>query len=287
MRRHVRKHRRALLAGGGQAAQRAGLQEPGVGSPRQHHLGLARHRRHAGRRAAAIRHMQQVDAGALLEHFDAELMLAAVAARGIGERRLLLARIFDELRHRLDRQAWIDRQEELVRRHARDRQQVLEHVDRHRRIDMRIDGDQAVGGHDQRVAVGLGVGGHFSGDIAVGAGAVLDEERLPHRLGQALRQEPRGDVGRPARRDRHQHLDRPRRILLRARPARPSNDTSASAATRSLDSFISVSPGIAATLAIANRGREASRACDYNALPNSVRRATQQGGTAWHSRYAA
>ena len=80
---------------------------------------------------------------------------------------------------------------------------------------MRIDDDQAVGGHDQRVAVGVRMGGHLARDIAVSAGAVLDEERLAHRLGETLCQHPRGDVGRPARRDRHQHLDRPGRILLR------------------------------------------------------------------------
>ena len=102
-------------SGGRKPAQLAALQQPGIGGARQHHLGLAGHRRHPGRRAAAIRHVKQVDAGALLEHLDAELVLAAVAARGVGQRRLLLARVFDQLRHVLagtlgltERKNWFD-----------------------------------------------------------------------------------------------------------------------------------------------------------------------------------
>ena len=57
---------------------------------------------------------------------------------------------------------------------------------------------------DQRVAVGLALARQVGGDVAVGAGAVIHDERLPHRLGELLRQEPRGDVGRAARRNRHQ-----------------------------------------------------------------------------------
>ena len=142
---------------------------------------------------------------------------------------------------------------------------------------MRIDGDQAVGGHDQRVAVGLRMGGHFGGDIAVGAGAVLDEERLAHRLGQALRQQPRGDVGRAAGRDRHQHLDRPRRILLRRGAAQHTTPATAPAPRTPICRLHSVSPRSPRALPSKCAAGKPSRACDTIALPNSVRPDAQSG----------
>jgi hypothetical protein len=42
---------------------------------------------------------------------------------------------------------------------------------------------------------------------AAGAADVLDIELLPEPLGELLRDHARGDVGHPARRERHDHLD--------------------------------------------------------------------------------
>ena len=152
--------------------------------------------------------MQHVDAGALLEHLDAELVLAAVAARSVGERRLCLARILDELRKGVHRERRIDREEELVGRHARDRHQVPEWIEAHLGIDVRVDGDQAVGTEQQGVAIGRRLRHLVAGDVAVGAGAVFHHHRLAQALGELLRQQAGGDVGGAARRDRHHDLDR-------------------------------------------------------------------------------
>ena len=207
--RQFRKTLGAMLAAGGDRAQLAGEDERGAGGAGEQHFGVARDGGLRRRRRAPERHVQQVDAGALLEHFHHELVLAAIAAGGVGDRRLGLARIVDEFLEGFDRHLRIDRQHELVGSDARDRQQVLERIKTQPRVDMRIDGDAAVRAKEQRIAVGRGLGGLGGGDVAVGAGAVLDHHRPAAGFLQILCDQPRRRVGRAARRDRHQQLDRP------------------------------------------------------------------------------
>jgi hypothetical protein len=69
---------------------------------------------------------------------------------------------------------------------------------------MRIDDDAAVGAGQQRVAVRCRLGDRFRCEIAVGAGPVLDHDRLAERLRHRLRDETRHEVGRAARRDRNE-----------------------------------------------------------------------------------
>jgi hypothetical protein len=52
-------------------------------------------------------------------------------------------------------------------------------------------------------------------DVSAGPWYVLDIERLSQLLAQFLGSEPREQVGRTARRERHYHAYRPRRIGLR------------------------------------------------------------------------
>ena len=76
---------------------------------------------------------------------------------------------------------------------------------------------------DQRVAVGIRARHRLEPDVAVAAGAVLDDERLPERLGEAGAEEARRDVGDAARGDVDDHPHRLRRPLLcrcRARECR-------------------------------------------------------------------
>ena len=82
-------------------------------------------------RAAAVGHVHQVDAGARLEQLHGELVLAAVAAGGVVERRVRLPRVLDELLQGLHRQRRVHRQHELVGHQARHRRQVLQRVERH------------------------------------------------------------------------------------------------------------------------------------------------------------
>ena len=97
--------------------------------------------------------MQEIDPRALLENFHRQVMLAAIAARRIRQRRRRAARVLDEL---LEIPYWkrrIDREHELVRRYRSHRHEILEGVERHLRVQMRIDRHQAVLTEQQRVPV--------------------------------------------------------------------------------------------------------------------------------------
>lgn len=63
-----------------------------------------------------------------------------------------------------------------------------------------------------RVAVRLGSCDRFCTDQSGRSGLVQDHELLAHIVGHLLRHDPRRDVHRARRRQRHDHLDRPVRI---------------------------------------------------------------------------
>ena len=67
------------------------------------------------------------------------------------------------------------------------------------------------------VAVGRRARDHLAGDIAAGAGAVLDHDRLAERLLEPLAEDARHHVARAAGREAEHERDRPRRIGLRLR----------------------------------------------------------------------
>src|SRR5262249_37428294 len=71
--------------------------------------------------------------------------------------------------------------------------------------------------HQQRVAVGRRFCGRLGADDGSGAGPVLHHKRLLERLAQLLAERTREDIGRTAGAEWHDHLDRTRRIILRAR----------------------------------------------------------------------
>ena len=73
----------------------------------------------------------------------------------------------------------------------------------------------------QRQAVGRRFRHDLRADRGVGAGAVLDHDRLAPVLAHALADEARDDVGRPARRERHDDADRRGSEKSRHRTARP------------------------------------------------------------------
>jgi hypothetical protein len=72
-----------------------------------------------------------------------------------------------------------------------------------------------VHGGEQRVAVGRRLGDHLRGDDRVGAGPVLDDDRLAEIFAQPLPDHAGENVGRPAGRERHHDADRPLGIARR------------------------------------------------------------------------
>src|SRR5262249_13725812 len=83
----------------------------------------------------------------------------------------------------------------------------------------------AEGGRGQRVAVGLRLRRFFRADRVAGAGAVVDDHGLAEGRGEIIADEPGDHIHRPARRRRHDDLDRPRRVgpgeSCRKGPTRP------------------------------------------------------------------
>jgi len=67
-------------------------------------------------------------------------------------------------------------------------------------IKIGIDHQIRVDGHEQGVAVGRGAGDLSGREPAIGAGLVLDDHRLAHRVTQAIPQRARDQVNRAARR---------------------------------------------------------------------------------------
>ena len=114
----------------------------------------------------------------------------------------------------------VDLQEHQHARGGGHRHQVLGRVERHLRVQVRIDRHRAARAHEQRVAVGRLLGHEVAGDVAVGAGAVLHHHRLAQRLRQRLRHGARDLVGGAAGREAHDHADRLGREGLRQRRRR-------------------------------------------------------------------
>ena len=77
------------------------------------------------------------------------------------------------------------------------------------RVEVLVDGPAADRDRPHGVAVRRRLGDRVGADVAARPGPVLHHEGLPEALGQALRQQPRQDVGGPAWRPRHHHAHRP------------------------------------------------------------------------------
>ena len=77
-----------------------------------------------------------------------------------------------------------------------------------------IDDVRAPVAADQRVAIGRGARDPADADASGGAGDVFDDDRLPERAPHPFGDDAGNEVGAAARRERHDHGDRPRRIGL-------------------------------------------------------------------------
>ena len=107
-----------------------------------------------------------------------------------------------------------DQQARHGRDHA-DRREVSHRIERQLGIERRV--DRVAGEADQqRVAVRCRLGDSVGGEIATGAGPVLDHHRLSQRSRQRLRDRPRHSVGGAARRCADQELDRLRWVIVSA-----------------------------------------------------------------------
>jgi hypothetical protein len=93
---------------------------------------------------------------------------------------------------------------------AGDRDHVAQGVEGRARLHGIADDEIAHGAGHQRIAVGLGLEYLAQADEAIGAGLVLDNDRLVELEAQALGHQPRGQVGDTGGRERNDQPDRTR-----------------------------------------------------------------------------
>ena len=104
-------------------------------------------------------------------------------------------------------------------RHAeeRDWRDVARRIERHRRHQLGVDAERAGRRDKKLVAVGRRLEHEIDADVAVGAGPVLDDERLAMLAGQLFGGEAREQIDRAARRAGCDDAHRPVGPPLRAR----------------------------------------------------------------------
>ena len=200
---HRRERARIEL---GQHAERSALNERerrgGPVKGKVHTLG-EHGLRHFG--AAVVGHEHGVDSRRLVEEMAGELggnrASAVVKLAGV------LLRLGDQILHRLHVACRIDDQQLHRLRGERDRGKVVEGIVRRGAVKVLVHGQRRVDRHEQGVAVGRCLGDLLRAQHRIGAGTVLDQNRLPpilvHLLADHAREYVRGATGG----ERHDDLD--------------------------------------------------------------------------------
>ena len=171
-----------------------------------------------GGAAATIGDVDVADAGFMGEERAGQVADRAIPLGGHGQLAVRLPRPGDEPRHVPGGRGGIDHQH-LGRAHRfDDRGEVPHRVEAHAGIDRRVDGER-VGPDHQRQPIRPAAGDQFEGEVAAGAGMVLDHHGLPDARGKVPPEQPGEDVLAAARRHRHNDADGPVR-----RPGRGLGD---------------------------------------------------------------
>jgi hypothetical protein len=223
-RRHVGHRARALRGRDRERLELAGLDVGRRGRQVvEVEVDLAAEQRELRRVAAGVRDVDHEDARLRLEHLAGQVAGAAVAARAVVE----LARVALRVRHQVGdardaepvRHLGAHHQHVRHLRDAGDRREVADRVVRQLRVEPGIDRVRRDGAHDDRRAVGRGLGHGVGAEVAAGAGTVLDDHRAEavlHLLGERAGD----DVERAARRIGHDEAERPGLRQRRQRPRR-------------------------------------------------------------------
>lgn len=170
-------------------------------------------------RSGLVRHVHQIEAGALLQHLHAQVHRRAVARRGVGEFVRPPARFGDQLVQRADPARPVDDQQQVDFRQRGDRADVGPR--RGRLLHQRLDRQDPFVGDEKRVAVGLRFGHGIGADQAAGPRLVDGEDRLlPDRL-ELPADEPRARVHHRSRSRSDDHANRLQRERIGGRDPRP------------------------------------------------------------------
>ncbi|MNQ78251.1 hypothetical protein D3C85_931560 [compost metagenome] len=176
-----------------------------------------------GRTRALVGHMHHVRAGHLLEQFGADVRHGTAALRGIVDFTGVRLGIGDQLFQVMHGQRGVHRHD--VRRHRHhahrlERLGVPAQAVEHRRIAGVIHRVR----RQQRIPVRLRGRHQVVGDVAAGAGPVVDDGRLAQCGRQRFARQARGQVHDAAGGHRHHDRDRVRREVLGGRQRRQKRE---------------------------------------------------------------
>jgi len=121
--------------------------------------------------------------------------------------------------HDRDRQS-TKRKHDQRKRHAGhqpNRRKILHGIVSQLLVERLVDGERGRGRHQQRVAVGIGLGHQLRANDRVGARPVIDEDLLAEILAHLVGNDAGEEIGGPAGREWNDEADLPRRIGLRRR----------------------------------------------------------------------
>ncbi len=160
-----------------------------------------------GLAAAAIRHADDVRAGARNEQLRGQVRQPADAGMCVIQLARVGLDVIEQLLDAGDAQRGIDHQDLEALRELRDRREVLQRIVAGRGRNRRIDGEHAGVANQQRIAVRRRRCDRAGAQRAAGPRPVLHHARLAE-LRNESRGDPRRDVGRAARCARNDQLDR-------------------------------------------------------------------------------
>ncbi len=132
-----------------------------------------------GRPDPAIGHVEDVDSGQSLEHF----------ARKMGRRSRPAGSVAQ-----FARPLFGERNQLRGARNRRDRHEIVQWIERHVRVYVRIDRDVAELNESDRVAVRRGFRDRLRAEISAAAGAIFNNDTLPQGFADILGGDARGDV---------------------------------------------------------------------------------------------
>src|SRR5262245_8767183 len=171
------------------------------------------------RTLAAIRHMDDVEAGHHLEELASDMRSRPDAGRCHADLARIALGIGDELRRGFGRNRWIDLHDEGRPYHGRDRRDVADEIEVKFLIERRIDRGRRRS-EQQRITIRRRTHDRFGADVGARTGPVLDQELLAQPLRQPLPHKPRDQISVSGGRERNDHAHRARWIGLRPSDAR-------------------------------------------------------------------
>ena len=166
------------------------------------------------RRAALVGHVQEIDAGHLLEHLAREVRAGAGAGGGEGVFAGVGLGQRDQFGNGAGGKVEPRHQEVRHRPQHGDAGEILGGIERQLGVERRRDRVRGDRVEADRVAVGGRLGDDVGADIAARARAVLDDELLAGQLTELGADDAGECVGRPAGRKDHDVAHRPARPVV-------------------------------------------------------------------------